>query len=181
MAVPLLLARWHHAPLQPAFLDLLSAAVALGAYCALLFQLKALLVFDPSEPPPRLLGRALRAGASGLCWDVSRLPSRTARAYIATGIGMLWIGLGGALLLATEFLTDRLSLSVYYALAASCITCGAFTTHGLAGFLRHSGPRGGGGGGDAGGAAAASSPWHFWQPFQGGSAFVLAQVRGSEG
>ena len=92
----------------------------------------------------------------------------------AAGIGLLWVGLGGALLLATEFLTDAISLSVYYALAAACITVGAFTTHGLAGFLRFSG---GGSGGTAGSGNGGSSGWRFWQPFRGGTAFVLAQVR----
>jgi hypothetical protein len=181
VAVPVLLARWHHAQ-QTAHLELLSAAVALGGFCALLFQVKALLVFDPSQPPPKLLVRALRAGADHLRFDVSRLPSRTARAYIISGIGVLWVGLGGALLLATEFLTDRLSLSVYYALAAGCITCGAFTTHGLAGFLRHSGPEAAAAAAAAQGVAAqgergtAPSGWRFFQPFHGGTAFVLAQV-----
>lgn len=144
--------------------------------CPTPMQLKALLVFEPSEPPP-LLGRAFRAGSASLGWDVSRLPSRTARAYIVSAIGLLWVGLGGALLLATELLSDATSLSVYYALAAACVTIGAFTTHGLAGFLRFSqGSSTSKGDGDAGGASAASG-WRFWQPFRGGTAFVLAQVR----
>lgn len=195
------------------------------ADCALLFQAKALLTFEPGEPL-QLLSRAFASGSTSLYWDVSRLPSRTARAYIVTGapwegrrlrscfvqpgslitnislllatrehgcwcdsphstarclnrpplppgIGLLWVGLGGALLLATEFLTDTISLSVYYALAAACVTVGAFTTHGLAGFLRHSdgSTKGGSTGSTAGGG------WRFWQPFRGGTAFVLAQVR----
>ncbi len=85
------------------------------------------------------------------------------------------MGLGGALLLATEFLTDTISLSVYYALAAACVTVGAFTTHGLAGFLRHS--DGSSSGKDGKGGGGASGGWRFWQPFRGGTAFVLAQVR----
>ena len=52
--------------------------------CALLFQVKALLVFEPSEPL-QLLARAFASGSSSLYWDVSRLPSRTGRAYIVTG------------------------------------------------------------------------------------------------
>lgn len=55
-----------------------------AADCALLFQVKALLVFEPGEPL-QLLARAFASGSSSLCWDVSRLPSRTARAYIVTG------------------------------------------------------------------------------------------------
>lgn len=54
--------------------------------CALLFQVKALLVFEPSEPL-QLLARAFASGSSSLYWDVSRLPSRTGRAYIVTGAG----------------------------------------------------------------------------------------------
>jgi hypothetical protein len=130
------------------------------------------LVFDPVQAPPRLLVRALQSGAADLRWDVSHLPSRTARAYIMGGIGLLWVGLGGALLMATELLTDRLSLAAYYALAAACVTCGAFTTHGLAGFLSHSPPAGASSRTRRGGAAV----WRFWQPFRGGTAFVLAQV-----
>lgn len=146
-------------------------------------QVKALLVFEPSEPP-QLLGRALRAGSAGLAWDVSRLPSRTARSYIVAGLGLLWVGLGGTLLLATEFLSDPVSLAAYYALAAACVTTGAFTTHGLAGFLRHScADAGAQGGARAQGAARSSGyggsgGWRFWQPFRGGTAFVLAQALG---
>lgn len=147
-------------------------------------QVKALLVFEPSEPP-QLLGRALRAGSAGLAWDVSRLPSRTARSYIVAGLGLLWVGLGGALLLATEFLADPISLAAYYALAAACITTGAFTTHGLAGFLRHScadaGAQAGSRGGGAAGGNGGSGGWRFWQPFRGGTAFVLAQALGEPG
>lgn len=194
-------------------------------------------MFEPSEPL-QLLARAFAYGSSSLYWDVSRLPSRTARAYIVTGaawegvqygpgagvglgrwqcvvhassvptwrmaciaaagrfpsagatgvasslplagIGLLWVGLGGALLLATEFLHDTISLSVYYALAAACVTVGAFTTHGLAGFLRHS--EGGSSSGKQGGSgSSASGGWRFWQPFRGGTAFVLAQVRQGSG
>lgn len=171
VAMPLLLARWRHA--QTPHMELLSAAVAVAAYCALLFQAKALLTFEPGEPL-QLLSRAFASGSTSLYWDVSRLPSRTARAYIVTGIGLLWVGLGGALLLATEFLTDTISLSVYYALAAACVTVGAFTTHGLAGFLRHS--DGSSKGGSAG--STAGGGWRFWQPFRGGTAFVLAQALG---
>jgi hypothetical protein len=173
VAMPLLLARWRQA--QTPHMELLSAAVAVAAYCALLFQVKGLLVFEPGEPV-QLLARTFASGSSSLYWDVSRLPSRTARAYIVTGIGLLWVGLGGALLLATEFLTDTVSLSVYYALAAACVTVGAFTTHGLAGFLRHSEGSSSSKGGKGGGGSA-NGGWRFWQPFRGGTAFVLAQVR----
>ncbi|KAL4452259.1 hypothetical protein ABPG75_007921 [Micractinium tetrahymenae] len=174
-AVPVLLTRWRAQ--QTAHLELLCAAVAIAAYCSLLFQVKALLVFEPGEPP-QLLGRALRAGSAGLAWDVSRLPSRTARSYIVAGLGLLWVGLGGALLLATEFLSDPVSLAVYYALAAACITTGAFTTHGLAGFLRHTDGGAKGGGGRAAGGNGGGGGWRFWQPFRGGTAFVLAQALG---
>ncbi|PRW56972.1 Diacylglycerol O-acyltransferase 1 [Chlorella sorokiniana] len=174
VAMPLLLARWRQA--QTPHMELLSAAVAVAAYCALLFQVKGLLVFEPGEPV-QLLARTFASGSSSLYWDVSRLPSRTARAYIVTGIGLLWVGLGGALLLATEFLTDTVSLSVYYALAAACVTVGAFTTHGLAGFLRHSEGSSSSKGGKGGGGSA-NGGWRFWQPFRGGTAFVLAQALG---
>ena len=89
------------------------------------------------------------------------------------------VGLGGALLLATEGMTDRVSLICYYCLAAACITTGAFVTHGLAGFLRYAGPSASdGNSGDATSddGTAAATGWRFWQPFRGGTAFVLAQV-----
>lgn len=112
---------------------------------------------------------------------MSRLPSRTARSYIVAGLGLLWVGLGGALLLATEFLSDPISLAAYYALAAVCVTTGAFTTHGLAGFLRHAHRDAGAKGGAASGRAAGGGDggWRFWQPFRGGTAFVLAQALGA--
>ena len=187
VAVPVLAARWRqqHGTVH---MELLSAAAAVVAHCSLLFQVKALLVFDPAAPLHSLLGGAFARGRERLAWDVGRLPSRTARAYIVTGIGLLWVGLGGALLLATEFLHDPVSLAVYYSLAAACVTTGAFTTHGLAGFLRFADPpdassHGGGGGSpgasgtsSSGGGSTSSSGWRFFQPFQGGTAFVLAQV-----
>ena len=216
VAVPALRTRWLHAP-PTAHTELLSAAAAISAFCSLLFQLKALLVFDPSEPAAlRFAARALQAGSSSLAWDIGRLPSRTARAYIVCGIGLLWVsvwaarfecfkpfefgrlsvriclrttlcgefclqvGLGGALLLATEDMTDRGSLIAYYCLAAACITTGAFVTHGLAGFLRYAGPSASSdeNSGDAysDDGMAAATGWRFWQPFRGGTAFVLAQV-----
>lgn len=61
---------------------------------------------------------------------------------------------------------------VYYTMSGACFTVGAFTTHGLAGYLRYSAAchkhSGSGGGGVA--------RWHFWQPFQGGATFVATQV-----
>lgn len=173
IVAPVLAARWRRAPASP-HAELLHAASAIAAFCSLLFQLKALLVFEPG-PPPALLGRAFRSGTHSLCWDVSRLPSRTARAYIAAAIGLLWVGLGGALLFATELLSEPTSLTVYYALAAACVTTGAFTTHGLAGFLHFSAGSGGGGSG-ADVSVHGGAGWRFWQPFRGGTAFVLAQV-----
>ena len=186
VAVPVLAARWRqqHGTVH---MELLSAAAAVVAYCSLLFQVKALLVFDPTAPLHSLLGGAFATGRERLAWDVGRLPSRNARAYIVTGIGLLWVGLGGALLLATEFLQDPVSLAVYYALAAACVTTGAFTTHGLAGFLRFAGPPdaschgGGGSPGASSSGGSASSGWRFFQPFRGGTAFVLAQVGAAAG
>ena len=93
VATPTLHALWRG--VRGPHLELLCAAAAVVGYCSLLFQLKALLVFEPAAAPPKLLSRAFAAGSSSLCWDVSRLPSRTARAYIVTAIGLLWVSMGG--------------------------------------------------------------------------------------
>lgn len=58
-------------------------------------------------------------------------------------------------------------------MSGACFTVGAFTTHGLAGYLRYSGQ-----GGDAPSEADRRREWRFWQPFQGGAGFVATQVGG---
>lgn len=52
-------------------------------------------------------------------------------------------------------------------MSGACFTVGAFTTHGLAGYLRYSA---------ANRAAKRHREWRFWQPFQGGTGFVATQV-----
>ena len=112
----------------------------------------------------------------------AQLPSRLASSYIVVALGLLWALLGGALLLVADGLADPRARLLYLAMGAGAVSAGAFTTHGLAGYLRFGGDNGGGavpGDGrrsSSGGGNGGAGMWRFWQPFRGGPFFVATQV-----
>ncbi|GAB4819039.1 hypothetical protein N2152v2_006085 [Parachlorella kessleri] len=177
IALPVLTTKWSN-HVDSAQCDLLAAAAAVGAVFSWLFLLKSLLAFDPSRPVR--LWSGLERGSDEIAWDVSKLPSRFSASYVVAGMGVLWAGMGGALLLATNQLTDSTSRLGYYVMAGACFTVGSFTTHGLAGHLRFSGAGAAkkADASGAGGDSSAANGWRFWQPFQGGTGFVATQALG---
>nr|AZI70899.1 acyl-CoA:diacylglycerol acyltransferase 2.3 [Lobosphaera incisa]QIT07021.1 type-2 diacylglycerol acyltransferase DGAT2C [Lobosphaera incisa] len=156
--------------------ELLSGAAAVGGVFAELFMIKSLLVFDPDED------RATRKKSDTLTdddiedmpaspkWNRSRLPSKRSSSAAVVAMGVLWAVMGGALLLATEYLAEQSTREMYYILSGICLLIGATTTHGLGGKLRHDTAR------EAGAESAPS--WQFFQPFRGGTWFVATQALG---
>ena len=68
-----------------------------------------------------------------------QLPSASSASNAVVGIGLVWAAIGGALLLATQYLPDPTSRIAYYVLSGVCLLIGSTTTHGLGGLLRHKG------------------------------------------
>ncbi|KAK9814027.1 hypothetical protein WJX73_009556 [Symbiochloris irregularis] len=106
-------------------------------------------------------------------FKASRLPPPLA-AFAVLAMGILWSIMGGAVLLATDSMQDASSKHTHFALSAVCLLVGAFTTHGLAGRMRHAPLMQ-----DLAEEASHSAhSWRFWQPFKGGKAFVATQALG---
>ncbi|KAK9829305.1 hypothetical protein WJX72_005048 [[Myrmecia] bisecta] len=154
--------------------EVLSGAAAVGGVFAEMFMVKSLLVFDPDEERRE---RVQRKGQptdddqpSSPVWNRARLPSKKSSSAAVVAMGLMWAMMGGALLLATEYLAEQSSREMYYVLSGICLLIGATTTHGLGGKLRHDTLR------EAGSAAIPS--WRFFQPFQGGTVFVATQALG---
>jgi len=142
--------------------EALLGAAAIGAVFSLLFMIKGLLIFDP-HPGPKADGRDSCTGDLAVPrWNMALLPSKGMASGVVACMGVCWAAMGGALLFITPHLDNHHSKATYCILSALCLLVGASTTHGLAGAVRHQ----------------ESEGWRFWQPFQGGPAFVATQGLG---
>lgn len=83
-------------------------------------------------------------------------------------MGALLAVTGLALLLTLEYLPDVASRVLYCCLSLSCLLISASTTYGLGGFLIF-----------VKGEKRSDTMWQFFQPGEGGPAFVATQVSGA--
>mmetsp|Transcript_2252 Transcript_2252/g.5245 ORF Transcript_2252/g.5245 Transcript_2252/m.5245 type:complete len:605 (+) Transcript_2252:94-1908(+) len=86
--------------------------------------------------------------------------------------------LGGVLVSIQAYLPDERSKLVYTILSGICILIGATSTHGLGGWVEHYVHRESNTGGANDAKEDTWDEWCFWQPFRGGSVFMLTQCCG---
>ncbi|GMH39261.1 hypothetical protein BSKO_07159 [Bryopsis sp. KO-2023] len=140
---------------QPSHAGVLYGAAVACSVVGLVFNIKALLVFELAQG--RGGGRSLQ----------TRLLSPDTSLATVLLLGMVLAVMSGTMLAAMDQLPDIPSRLLYCFLSICCAMIAASSTHGLGGHLYHAQLD-----------SEADDGWRFFQPFEGGQVFVASQALG---